>query len=137
MKVREGDSESGSSCNFVAWGEIKNTAVPRLKFCGIYAEQEKYRLRSKKRHRQASPEKVEVWSLKISPRPAPLGTSAKPVAKPRYKLVVDINIHSESCGLLKGRTMDISEIGIAAVLGDDVPVGGSREVKTLRFRPVQ
>jgi hypothetical protein len=32
--------------------------------------------------------------------------------------------------LLKGRTMDISEIGIAAVLGDDVPVG---EVVKLNF----
>lgn len=43
--------------------------------------------------------------------------------KPRFKLAVDVSIHSESCGLLKGRTLDISEIGIAAVLGDDLPVG--------------
>jgi hypothetical protein len=43
--------------------------------------------------------------------------------KPRYKLVVDISIHSQSCGLLKARTLDISEIGIGAVLGEDVPVG--------------
>ena len=50
--------------------------------------------------------------------------------KPRFKLVVDIVIHSDSCGLLKGRTMDISEIGIGAVLGDDVPVG---EVVKLNF----
>jgi len=53
----------------------------------------------------------------------PVGYVSENRRKPRYKLVVDINIHSESCGLLKGRTMDISEIGIAAVLGDDVPVG--------------
>lgn len=32
--------------------------------------------------------------------------------------------------MLKGRTLDISEIGIAAVLGDDVPVG---EVVKLHF----
>jgi hypothetical protein len=43
--------------------------------------------------------------------------------KPRFKLAVDISIHSQSCGVLKGRAMDISEIGIGAVLGDDVPVG--------------
>jgi hypothetical protein len=43
--------------------------------------------------------------------------------KPRFKLVVDITIRSESCGLLKGRTLDISEIGISAMLGEDVPVG--------------
>lgn len=53
----------------------------------------------------------------------PVGYVSETRRKPRYKLVVDINIHSESCGLLKGRTMDISETGIAAVLGDDVPVG--------------
>jgi len=43
--------------------------------------------------------------------------------KPRFKFVADISIHSQSCGLLTGRTLDISESGIAAVLGDDVPVG--------------
>ncbi len=43
--------------------------------------------------------------------------------KPRFKLAVDITIRSESRGVLKGRTIDISEIGIAAVLDEDVPVG--------------
>lgn len=43
--------------------------------------------------------------------------------KPRFKLAVNISIHSPSCGLLKGSTLDISEIGIGAVLGEDVPVG--------------
>ena len=43
--------------------------------------------------------------------------------KPRFKLVVDITIRSESCGLLKARTLDISEVGIAAVLSEDIPVG--------------
>jgi hypothetical protein len=61
---------------------------------------------------------------------APIGYVSEVRRKPRYKLVVDIIIRSESCGLLKGRTMDISEIGIAAVLGDDVPVG---EVVKLNF----
>jgi len=43
--------------------------------------------------------------------------------KPRFKLAVHISIHSPSCGLLKGSTLDISEIGVGAVLGEDVPVG--------------
>jgi c-di-GMP-binding flagellar brake protein YcgR len=60
----------------------------------------------------------------------PVGDASETRRKPRFKLVVDISIHSQTCGLLKGRTMDISEIGIAAVLGDDVPVG---EVVKLNF----
>lgn len=43
--------------------------------------------------------------------------------KPRFKLAVDITVHSQSCGLLKGRAIDISEIGIGAALGEDVPIG--------------
>jgi hypothetical protein len=42
--------------------------------------------------------------------------------KPRFKLAVDISIQSESCGSLKGRTLDISEVGIGAVLGEDIPL---------------
>lgn len=43
--------------------------------------------------------------------------------KPRFKLAVDISIHSQSCGLLRGRSLDLSEVGIGAVLGEDIPVG--------------
>lgn len=43
--------------------------------------------------------------------------------KPRFKLAVEITIHSKSSGLLKGRALDISEIGIAAMLDEDIPVG--------------
>ena len=43
--------------------------------------------------------------------------------KPRFKLTVDITIHSKSCGLLRARALDISEIGIAAVLEEDIPLG--------------
>lgn len=43
--------------------------------------------------------------------------------KPRFKLTVDITIHSESSGFLKGRTVDISEIGMAAMLDEDIPIG--------------
>jgi hypothetical protein len=64
------------------------------------------------------------------PAAGPVRDASETRRKPRFKLAVDISIYSQSCGVLKGRTMDISEIGIAAVLGDDVPVG---EVVKLYF----
>jgi hypothetical protein len=57
------------------------------------------------------------------PNSGPVRDVSENRRKPRFKLAIDIGIHSESCGLLRGRTIDISEIGIAAVLGDDGPVG--------------
>jgi hypothetical protein len=42
---------------------------------------------------------------------------------PRFKLEVDISIHSRTCGRLKGYTVDISESGIAAMLTLEVPLG--------------
>jgi PilZ domain-containing protein len=42
---------------------------------------------------------------------------------PRFKLEVDVGIYSRTCGVLKGRTVDISESGIAALLRLDVPLG--------------
>jgi hypothetical protein len=42
---------------------------------------------------------------------------------PRFKLEVEIEIHSKSCGSAKGKTADISESGISAVLNAQVPVG--------------
>jgi hypothetical protein len=47
--------------------------------------------------------------------------------QPRFKLTVDIKINSRTCGLLKGRTVDISESGIAALLR--VEVGLDETVK--------
>lgn len=49
---------------------------------------------------------------------------------PRFKLEVAITIHSRTCGLLKGHTMDISESGISAMLRMEAPVG---EVVELDF----
>jgi hypothetical protein len=43
--------------------------------------------------------------------------------QPRFKLEVDISIHSRTCGTLKGHTVDISESGISAMLRMDVPLG--------------
>jgi hypothetical protein len=70
-----------------------------------------------------SPEKAELLKLQNQTANGPVRYVSEVRRKPRFKLVVDISIHSQSCGLLKGRTLDISEIGISAVLGEDVPVG--------------
>ena len=42
---------------------------------------------------------------------------------PRVKLEVDIKVYSRATGLLKGRTVDISESGISAILPIGVPIG--------------
>jgi hypothetical protein len=49
---------------------------------------------------------------------------------PRFKLEVDSSIHSRTCVMLNGRSVDISESGIAAMLRLEVPVG---EVVELNF----
>jgi hypothetical protein len=57
--------------------------------------------------------------------------------QPRFKLETDIRIYSRSCGLLEGRTVDISESGIAAMLILEAPVGGMVELEfTLPSGPV-
>jgi len=43
--------------------------------------------------------------------------------QPRFKIEVDISIYSRTCGLLKGRTVDLSESGIAAMLPLEAPLG--------------
>ena len=43
--------------------------------------------------------------------------------QPRYKLEVDINISSRTCGVLKGHTVDINECEISALLRIEVPLG--------------
>ena len=43
--------------------------------------------------------------------------------KPRFKMETDITISSSTLGLLKGRTVDISEAGIAAMLTIEPLVG--------------
>jgi len=57
--------------------------------------------------------------------------------QPRFKMETDIRIYSRPCGLLKGRTVDISESGIAAMLTLEAPVGGMVELEfTLPSGPV-
>jgi hypothetical protein len=70
-----------------------------------------------------SPEKAELLKPENQPATGPVQHVTEVRRRPRFKLAVNISIHSPSCGLLKGRTLDISEIGIGAVLEEDVPVG--------------
>ena len=60
----------------------------------------------------------------------PENQSADARRHPRFKIEVDIRISSRTCGLLKGRTVDISESGIAAMLPIEAPLG---EVVELNF----
>jgi hypothetical protein len=56
--------------------------------------------------------------------------------KPRFKIEIDIAIHSRS-GTLKGRTADISESGISAMLTMEPPIGELVELEfVLPFGPV-
>ena len=58
--------------------------------------------------------------------------------QPRFKLDVDIRIHTKTCGVLMGRTVDISESGISALLKLEVPVGEFVELQfTVPFGPVR
>ncbi len=58
--------------------------------------------------------------------------------QPRFKLEVDISIHSHTCGLLKGHTVDISESGISVMLTTEVPLGELVELTfTVPFGLVQ
>jgi len=75
------------------------------------------------RHRWPSPEKDKYLEPPNQPAAGLAGDTSEARRKPRFKLAVDISIHSQSCGLLKGRALDISEIGIGVVLGEDIPVG--------------
>ena len=49
---------------------------------------------------------------------------------PRFKLEVEVKIHSKTAGLIQGRTVDISESGMSAMLVLELPVG---EVVELDF----
>jgi hypothetical protein len=54
--------------------------------------------------------------------------------QPRFKLEVAITIQSKTCGVVKGHTVDISESGLSAMLGLELPVGELVEVDlTLPF----
>ncbi len=61
---------------------------------------------------------------------SPARTIEDPRRHPRFALQVDITVTSRTCGRLKGRTVDISESGIAAMLTVETQLG---EVVELNF----
>jgi hypothetical protein len=68
---------------------------------------------------------------------AALRTIADARRQPRFKFEVDIRVKSQTCGLLKGRSVDISESGIAAMLIIEAQVGEVVELDfTLPFSAV-
>ena len=50
--------------------------------------------------------------------------------RPRFRLETEIRIYPRNCQVIRGRTVDISESGISAILKTEVPVG---EVVRLEF----
>jgi len=42
---------------------------------------------------------------------------------PRFKIGVEISVHSRTCGLIRGHTVDLSESGISAMFKIEVPMG--------------
>jgi hypothetical protein len=57
--------------------------------------------------------------------------------EPRFKIEVEIIIHSRTCGILTGHSVDISESGISAMLRIEVPLHEIVELHfTLPFGPV-
>jgi hypothetical protein len=60
---------------------------------------------------------------------APFQAVAEGRRQPRFKIEVDITIHSRTCGLLKGHSVDISESGIGAMLPVEAPLGENVELK--------
>lgn len=42
--------------------------------------------------------------------------------QPRFKLEVEIKIHSKSCGTVKGQTVDLSDSGISAIVALELPL---------------
>ena len=64
-------------------------------------------------------------------------TEMDPRRHPRFILGVEIIIHSRTCGMLKGHSVDISESGISAIMRIEVPLGEVVELDfTLPFGPV-
>ena len=74
--------------------------------------------------------KVQLFARALENQRAasPAGFDAR--RHPRFKFEVDISIYSRTCGTLSGRTVDLSESGVAAMLRLEVPLG---EVVKLDF----
>jgi hypothetical protein len=64
-------------------------------------------------------------------RHLPASGPFEPRRHPRFKLDVEIRIYSRTAGLLVGRTVDISEGGVSAMLKIEAPLN---EIAHLEFR---
>jgi hypothetical protein len=51
------------------------------------------------------------------------GTKVEARCAPRLRLEVDVNIYSQTAGLIPARTLDVSESGISALLRVELPLG--------------
>jgi PilZ domain-containing protein len=57
---------------------------------------------------------------------------------PRIRLEVEVNIHSSKAGLVPGRTVDVSESGISALLPVELPIGEVVKLEIAsRLKPVR
>ena len=63
-------------------------------------------------------------------QPATRSVQDSPRCGPRFPLVLDITVRTRTRGVLTGRTADISESGISAILRIDVPLS---EIVELNF----
>ena len=61
---------------------------------------------------------------------SPARTTGDRRLQPRFKLEVDIRVYSRTRGMLKGRTVDISESGIGAMIIGEPPLS---EIVELNF----
>jgi hypothetical protein len=72
----------------------------------------------------AAPERESKLEAENHSAARPARTIADARRKPRFKLEADISIYSRTCGLLSGYTVDISELGVSAMLRFcEVPIG--------------
>lgn len=76
------------------------------------------------------PKKVESLKNQDQTAPPDSRTIADSRRWARFRIDADIRIYSRTCGLLKGRTVDISESGIGAMLTLEAPLG---EIVELNF----
>jgi hypothetical protein len=72
---------------------------------------------------QRREEKVGNVNTEDPPAEGLHGTVGDSRRRPRFSFEIDVTINSPTRGLLKGRSVDISESGIAAMLKIEVPLG--------------
>lgn len=66
--------------------------------------------------------------IENEPADSPVSTIVDARRQPRFKIEVDIRINSRTCGILNGRSVDISESGIGAMLRIEAHLGEGVEL---------